>query len=75
MNQIRQFLESRNILKSQEELNDELDLPIVMISKPKNSDEAFASTVLSDYFQTRGFEVKVVEASEKTDAMVDSILA
>lgn len=72
---IRGFLESRNVIASQEEINDKLDLPIVMITKPTNGDEAFAATVMGDYFQSRGFEVNVVDNTEKTNAMVDSVLA
>lgn len=75
VDQIRGFLESRNVIASQAEINDKLDLPIVMITKPTNGDEAFAATVMGDYFQARGFEVNVVDNTEKTNAMVDSVLA
>lgn len=75
VDQIRGFLETRNVIASQDEINEKLDLPIVMITKPTNGDEAFAATVMGDYFQSRGFEVNVVNNSDKTNAMVDSILA
>ncbi len=73
---LKERLISEGIIKSTEELAEELGLPTVaVLSKQRDELSRFAITTLQEYLQDNNFEVYVAEQAKRTNSLIKKVVA